>query len=95
MVAYQHATAIDGDPTLREKVRVSWLRHTHQMEIDGKVTIKGSALLAKALSTIGVASLGAILKPLAILTVLGLATWLGWGRLVAILTGSLNLSASP
>jgi hypothetical protein len=35
LVAYGHVTSIDGDPTLYERARISWLRRICQMNIEG------------------------------------------------------------
>lgn len=78
LVAYQYATALDGQPTRLERLRVWWLRTTHTTEVDGVRKIRGNPVLGWLAQRFVQAGFLALLKPVGILLVLALLTWWGW-----------------
>ena len=77
LIAYHYTTALDGQPTLIEKLRVWWLRLSRTTEVDGVQTVRGGPVLAWIMARFVQAGLVALLKPVGAIAVLALLTW--WG----------------
>jgi len=74
LVAYERVTSLDTSPTLRERLKVAWLRFWNRMQIDGRT--KGPRAFERASQAVSFSSARftgavfmAILKPLGLLFV--------------------------
>jgi hypothetical protein len=80
LVAYHYCTALDGEPSASERLRVWWLRLTRTMEVDGTPTRRLGIVSGWIGQRLVQAAIGAVLRPLGLAAVLLLLLWLGWGR---------------
>lgn len=63
LVAYGHVTSINGQPTLREKLRVKWLRFSRARNIKNEFTSsKKTEIFWKLLSSAGTGSLSGVFR---------------------------------
>jgi hypothetical protein len=100
LVAYGYVTSLDGDPTIREKLRVWWLRQMKPMQVDGIFT-KPTGLrrlywgLEFILKTISRTVVNALLKPALIIGLLAICAYFGWPWLAHLLNPGVPTPSVP
>lgn len=90
LIAYHYVSSLDGRPTLPERVRVEWLRHTRPCDVDGETIVRWGRPVGWISQRVTQAAIGSFLVPIAIVILIGLLSWLGWDFAVDLLKGRLT-----
>jgi hypothetical protein len=89
LATYTIGTSTFGEPSLREKIRVFWLRRSYPLTIDGKYrNPKLFGYVAKASDFGFRAMIMALMKPLGILVIVGVLIFLGQDSFIQFITNS-------
>jgi len=75
LVAYNYATTLDGDPTLRERIRVAWIRFISLIEVKGEQYIPMNRVLFGGVGFLARTSVLALLRPWGILAMILIAAY--------------------
>ncbi len=78
LVAYNYATALDGEPTLRERIRIRWIRLISTIEIKGEQYIPMNKTLFGGVGFLARTSVIALLKPWGFLAMVLIASYFGF-----------------
>jgi hypothetical protein len=93
LVAYGHATSLDGDPTWRERLQVRWMRLAQPMQVKGefarpagKQRLTAGVLYFARMA--GGAVLAALLKPWGMAIAILILLYFGWTYVAGLITPS-------
>jgi hypothetical protein len=91
LVAYTYVTALDGSPTLGERLRVAWIRLVCQMRIDGQQHRRALQFFHQGVGFVARSGVMAVLRPIGVLVAILALGWLGLTWAVELLTKALSV----
>jgi hypothetical protein len=91
LVAYTHATALDGSPSIRKRARIGLIRLICPMQINGQQQRRVTHIFYQGVGFVARGGIAAMLRPYGLLALALVLGWLGIPPLVALIRKSLGL----
>jgi hypothetical protein len=94
LVAYNYATTLDGNPTLRERTRVAWIKFISRIEVKGVQYVPMQKMLYNGAGFLTRISMLVLLRPWGLLALILIVAYFGYD-LTPLFKKTFSLSASP
>jgi hypothetical protein len=91
LVAYTYATALDGSPSIRERLRIGIIRFVCPMHIEGQQHRRAAQFLYQGVGFVARSGVIALLRPYGILAFIIVLAWFGFPSVADFVTKTLGL----